>query len=174
MALKKGQRVKLVYADAFDHAEGLAVGDRGTVVKLDSFMSDVYWDKLGKSTAVYTGQIVPVEEDERIVTLDSYQEQALRTANRDGHIYQRFCNWSMGLAGETGELIDLLKKHIFHRHRLDRQAAKKELGDILWYVALLAHELGYTLSDVAETNIQKLTARYGNGFSSEASINRAE
>lgn len=108
------------------------------------------------------------------VGLDSYQTLALTTANREGTAKTRLPNWSMGLAGESGELIDILKKHVYHGHALDMEAAKKELGDVLWYVAVLASELGFKLSEVAEANIEKLEKRYTNGFSREASINRAK
>lgn len=77
-----------------------------------------------------------------------------------------------GLAGETGELIDLLKKHLFHGHPLDLKKARSEIGDVLHYLAVLTHVLGFTLSDVAEGNIAKLEARYPDGFSSAASLNR--
>lgn len=105
--------------------------------------------------------------------LDEYQQAALRTwkqqPQRDGIL-----NALLGLTGEAGECADYLKKVLFHGHELDLERIKKEIGDVHYYCAVLAHELGLTLSDVAEENIAKLRARYPSGWSQEASINRKE
>lgn len=79
---------------------------------------------------------------------------------------------AMGLAGEAGEVVDLLKKHLYHGHSLDRDKLTKELGDCLWYLAVLAHLNGVDLADVAAANVVKLRARYPDGFSEERSRNR--
>jgi len=111
------------------------------------------------------------EHGEAEMKLDEYQRQAMRTGS--GSNPEIRLNLSaMGLAGEAGEFVDLVKKHLFHGHPLDVGKAKKELGDVLWYVAFAASALGFDLSDVAEANIAKLKARYPDGFSSEASLNR--
>lgn len=81
-------------------------------------------------------------------------------------------NYSMGLAGESGEVVDLLKKHIHHGHELDRDEAKEEMGDVLHYLSGLATMLGFTLEEVAHANIEKLMKRYPEGFTQEDSINR--
>lgn len=81
----------------------------------------------------------------------------------------------MGLAGEAGEVADEIKKAIFHRHGLAPETVsklKKELGDVLWYVAALCTNLGLSIEDVMEENITKLKQRYPDGYSSEASISR--
>jgi NTP pyrophosphatase (non-canonical NTP hydrolase) len=80
----------------------------------------------------------------------------------------------MGLAGESGELIDLLKKHIFHGHPLDEEKVAKELGDIQWYWANMCTELGFSASAIMEANIEKLRARYPQGFSSADSLARRD
>jgi NTP pyrophosphatase (non-canonical NTP hydrolase) len=80
----------------------------------------------------------------------------------------------LGLVGESGEVVDLIKKHVYHGHPLDSDKLLKELGDVLWYVAALATALDVELSEVAAKNIAKLTARYPEGFSSEASMNRVD
>lgn len=82
--------------------------------------------------------------------------------------------WAMGLAGEAGEFVDLMKKHHGHGHPLDREKALKELGDVLWYTAVLSHSLGYTLSQVAQENSRKLRERYESGFTVAESIGRKE
>lgn len=78
----------------------------------------------------------------------------------------------MGLCGEAGEVADLIKKSMFHGHKLDLDKLKLELGDVLWYIAALATSLGMSLDEIAVGNIAKLQLRYKEGFSSEASINR--
>ena len=80
----------------------------------------------------------------------------------------------LGLAGESGELLDLFKKWIFHGKPLDEEHAKKELGDVLWYVAEIAHSMGWDLDEIMAMNIDKLRARYPEGFSTEMSNHRAE
>jgi NTP pyrophosphatase (non-canonical NTP hydrolase) len=81
--------------------------------------------------------------------------------------------WSaVGLAGEAGEILDYIKKGIFHRHGVDKEKLKDELGDQLWYLTMLAEQYGLTLENIMVFNIEKLKRRYPNGFSSEDSINR--
>ena len=78
----------------------------------------------------------------------------------------------LGLAGESGELLDLFKKWIFHRKPLEEEHAKKELGDVMWYVAEIAHSMGWDLDEVMQMNVDKLKARYPQGFSTELSNHR--
>ena len=109
------------------------------------------------------------------MTPNEYQMLALRTANLHERTKDlRLCNWAMGLSGETGEAVDMLKKAIHHQHVLEDDALKKELGDICWYIAVLAAEFNIEFEDLLKTNIDKLKARYPEGFSSEASLNRKD
>ena len=71
---------------------------------------------------------------------------------------------TMGLSGEVGELNDMIKKWIFHKSDMDITHAKKELGDILWYVACMAESFGWSLDEIMRMNIDKLKARYPEGF----------
>lgn len=71
---------------------------------------------------------------------------------------------ALGLSGEIGEFNDLLKKWVFHEKPLDVDHAKKELGDIMWYVAMMCHSFGWELNDILQMNIDKLKARYPEGF----------
>lgn len=104
-----------------------------------------------------------------------YQQLAERTARTAKETPEkRFINFSFGLTGETGEVIDCLKKHLFHGHPLDREKLKIELGDVMWYVATLATTAGISLQDVAEANIEKLRKRYPEGFSEERSNHRED
>lgn len=81
-------------------------------------------------------------------------------------------NAVLGLTGEAGECADLLKKHLYHGHDYDSIEMVKELGDVLWYIALAAYSMGYTLDEVMEKNLSKLYARYPDGFTTERSLNR--
>jgi NTP pyrophosphatase (non-canonical NTP hydrolase) len=109
----------------------------------------------------------------KIIFLDQYQEAALRTAGSARNDKIEALNVTgLGVAGEAGEVADMVKKHLFHKHPLDELKFEKELGDVLWYEALGAHAIKRKLSDVATTNIKKLIDRYPDGFSKERSLNR--
>lgn len=83
-------------------------------------------------------------------------------------------NYAMGLSGEAGEVTDLIKKEVHHKHHIDIIDVKKELGDTLHYLSGIATMYGLTLEEVATANIEKLKKRYPNGFSESDSINRVE
>lgn len=103
-----------------------------------------------------------------------YQALAMRTAPATMPLEAALNMGGLGLAGEAGEVVDILKKHLHHGHPLDAAKVSKELGDVLWYVALIADRCGLNLNDVAKENVEKLKRRYPAGFSSAASINRSE
>ncbi len=105
---------------------------------------------------------------------NEYQELAARTRNETLSPKMELGNYSLGIPCEAGEVGDIMKKHIYHNHALDKDEVIKELGDTLWYMANLCTLLEIDLSEVAETNIEKLKKRYPNGFSQEDSINRKE
>lgn len=95
----------------------------------------------------------------RTMRFDTYQAEMHRTYHHgrlEGH--------ALGLAGETGEICDMVKKALYHKVPYDLDAMKKELGDLLWYLTAVASDHGFKLSDVAETNVQKLRKRYPSGF----------
>jgi len=108
------------------------------------------------------------------MTLDEYQELAARTLGRDRTHEQQLANAALGLAGEAGEVADVIKKHLFHATPLDQQALVKELGDCLWYIGAFATVLGLSMDDIAQRNIEKLRQRYPEGFDTERSRNRTE
>ena len=83
-------------------------------------------------------------------------------------------NGVMGLCGESGEAIDIVKKWLAQGHELDREKLAKELGDICWYLAETATALGLSLEDIMAANIEKLKARYPEGFDTARSVNRVE
>lgn len=110
----------------------------------------------------------------KLGAFDEYQIAARVTANTGGNKRDRILNWALGISGEAGEVVDMIKKFIFHNHSLDKEELIKEIGDILWYLANMAYELDEWFGDVADLNIDKLAARYPEGFSEERSVNRIE
>lgn len=106
---------------------------------------------------------------------NQYQIQSRRTVRETCLLtprQQRLLGHCLGLAGESGEVMDLIKKHTHHGHGLDKNKLQEELGDVLWYLAQIAAELNIDLSEVARENLAKLESRYPNGFSEEASRQR--
>ena len=108
------------------------------------------------------------------MTPNEYQKLAMTTLNPALSKEQVLVNGVMGLCGEAGEAIDLVKKHLHQGHDLDKEALVKELGDIAWYLAETATALDIPLEEVLQRNIEKLRRRYPEGFSTEHSVNREE
>ena len=106
--------------------------------------------------------------------VDKYQELAMRTLNPEIDKKELILNAAMGLCGESGEVIDLVKKHLFQGHDLDDEKLIKELGDVAWYSAEAATALNVDISEILEKNIKKLENRFPDGFNSNRSINRGE
>ena len=108
------------------------------------------------------------------MTINEYQCEALRTASnteiacRDNLMI----NGVMGLNGEAGECIDMVKKYMFQGHELSTEKLAKELGDVAWYLAVTAHAIGYDLEHILRMNVEKLRARYPDGFEVEKSVHR--
>ena len=108
------------------------------------------------------------------MTGNEYQRLAMATLNPALSKQDVLINGVMGLCGESGEAIDIVKKHLHQGHDLDNEKLIKELGDIAWYLAEVAYALNVKLDDVFQQNIEKLKARYPMGFDTERSINREE
>ena len=108
------------------------------------------------------------------MTPNEYQKLAMTTCNPTLNREELLLNSLMGLCGEAGEAMDLLKKHRFHGHELNRDALIHELGDVAWYLAEAATALDLGLEEILTCNIEKLKARYPEGFSVERSVHRAE
>jgi len=104
--------------------------------------------------------------------LSEYQDLAQRTANTSLPFEKRLMVAALGLCGESGEVSEHIKKFSGHGHQLDVDKVKKELGDVLWYVAEIADLLGLDLNEIAQANISKLAARFPEGFSEWRSQNR--
>ena len=116
-----------------------------------------------------------MEAPQEQYTLNSYQKDASRTLSPTRRLDNNsLAMGGLGIAGETGEVVDLIKKVVAHDHPLDQQKLVEELGDVLWYISALATLMGVQLEDVALANVAKLKKRYPNGFESIRSIHRTE
>lgn len=122
-----------------------------------------------------------------------YQSLAMRTNDRrcderlikkEGEIYENdalsymdfggILNAALGLSGEVGEFNDMLKKWIFHEKALDITHLKKELGDVMWYIAMMCQSFGWNLDEILQMNVDKLKARYPQGFDVAMANNRKD
>ena len=104
-------------------------------------------------------------------SLNYYQHQAMYFALPECRLLP---NAALGLCGEAGEFAEHVKKHMFMGKPLDSAHLAKELGDVLWYVALACEVLGISLQDVCDANIAKLSARYPNGFVNGGGVRTGE
>ena len=108
------------------------------------------------------------------MNINEYQKEAMTLLNPALTEKDVLMNALMGLCGESGEAIDLMKKHLYQGHELDREKLIKELGDVAWYLAEAATGLGIDLSEVFQRNLDKLHARYPQGFDTKRSQNREQ
>jgi NTP pyrophosphatase (non-canonical NTP hydrolase) len=97
------------------------------------------------------------------MTFDDYQKKALTTVHNDYEPLMEKTIWAMGLAGEAGEVVEKWKKIVAYKKgeisSEDLEELKKELGDVVWYIAVFAHSLGIPLEDVIQANVKKLADR---------------
>ena len=110
------------------------------------------------------------------MTFDEYQEKALTTAifNKDPLMDKTI--WAMGISGEAGEVLEKWKKIVAYKDGKvsedDKSEIKKELGDVVWYISMLAHSLDLSFDDVMNLNIEKLASRKSRGVQKGAGDNR--
>ena len=108
------------------------------------------------------------------MTVNEYQKMAMATLNPALAKKDVLINGVMGLCGEAGEAIDVVKKHLAQGHPLDREHLIQELGDVAWYLAETATALDVDLEEVFSRNIEKLRRRYPQGFAAQRSLEREE
>ena len=108
------------------------------------------------------------------MTINEYQKLAMTTLNPALSEKEVLLNGVMGLCGESGEAIDLVKKWMMQGHDLDKAHLAKELGDVAWYLAETATAIGYDLETILQANIDKLKARYPEGFTADRSMHRKQ
>ncbi len=106
--------------------------------------------------------------------INEYQKEAMKSLNTSLNNDEVLLNGVMGLCGESGEVIDILKKHLSQGHELNKNKMIEELGDVAWYLAETAFALGIDLDTVLKINLEKLKKRYPDGFTVKDSINRDE
>ena len=103
-----------------------------------------------------------------------FQREARRSL-RDDLPYEAMCsNMCMGLAGEMGEVIDIMKKHIYQGKELDITDVIEEVGDVLWYIANFCNVNNITMDECMESNIKKLRKRFPNGFTTKDANERKD
>ena len=130
------------------------------------------YEKLGLR---YDAECYEICNDQRReLTANEYQRLAMKTLNPDLNKKDVLINGVMGLCGESGEAIDIVKKWLAQGHELDKEKLAKELGDIAWYLAETAYALEIPLEKILRANIEKLKKRYPEGFAAERSVFRAE
>ena len=106
------------------------------------------------------------------MNINEYQELAMTTLNPQLNKKEVLINSVMGLCGESGEAIDIVKRWMAQGHALDKAKLCKELGDVAWYLAETAYALDLSLEEILRGNLEKLKKRYPQGFTVEKSVNR--
>jgi NTP pyrophosphatase (non-canonical NTP hydrolase) len=110
------------------------------------------------------------------VNFDEYQKRALTTASSTGNEFKDIMHWILGVSGESGEIAEKAKKIIRDKKgaisEADKAELSNEIGDVLWYLAVLAHELGIPLEDIASNNLAKLKSRQHRGVIGGSGDNR--
>lgn len=107
-------------------------------------------------------------------SLLEYQREASRTIKKNANTNELLVEMGIGIIGEAGEVVNEIKKIVFHEHNVNKEKIKEELGDTLWYISGMCSVLGLSLEEVAIQNIDKSKKRYPNGFSRANSVNRRE
>ena len=106
------------------------------------------------------------------MNINDYQAMAMTTLNPELSRKEVLINSVMGLCGESGEAIDIVKKWLAQGHALDKEHLAKELGDIAWYLAEAATALDLSLEEILQANLDKLKKRYPQGFETQRSVTR--
>ena len=107
--------------------------------------------------------------------LDTYQQQLSKTYKTYPKFSEtdlRLLDWGLGLGGESGEVLDILKHHVLHQEPLDKMELAKELGDVMWYLTAIAQTVDIKMIDVLRLNMAKLAHRHGGQYDASGSVNR--
>lgn len=105
------------------------------------------------------------------MNISEYQKKSIRTMKFDYSVSTHCC---LGLAGETGEVIDIIKKSVYYKKELDKKKVTEELGDVMFYLVNLATSLDISMENVLEQNVEKLLKRYPGGFTEKDAIERKD
>ena len=107
------------------------------------------------------------------MTGNEYQKLAARTVNKELSPGEMVLHSLHGMVGEIGEIHSMYQK-VFQGHSLSEEHAKKEIGDLLWFIAEYCSAHGWPMDEIMEMNIEKLKARYPDGFDIDHSLNRKD
>lgn len=108
------------------------------------------------------------------MNIKDYQLASRRFLNKDLSFNEKILNMGLGLSGEVGEVNDQIKKGFFQGHPINLKHMEEELGDVMWYLVNLATLYGMDMEKILEGNYNKLSTRYPDGFSEEASMLRVD
>lgn len=110
------------------------------------------------------------------MTLEEYQKQALTTVIASDSEFRDLLHWVLGINGEAGEIAEKIKKIIRDKNgevsEADKAELAKEVGDVLWYLAVFAHHLGVPFEQIAQQNLDKLQSRKARGVLGGSGDNR--
>ena len=110
------------------------------------------------------------------MNFNEYQKQALTTASSTGDEFKDVMHWVLGITGEAGEIAEKIKKIVRDKNGVisdsDKAELSSEIGDVLWYLAVLSHELGLSFEDIADANLVKLKSRKHRGVIGGSGDNR--
>ena len=107
------------------------------------------------------------------MTLNEYQQLAARTMSKDLTPLGQERHALHGMVGEIGEIHSIYQK-VYQGHSPSEEHKKKECGDLMWFLAEYCTANGWDLDEIASMNIEKLKARFPDGFDVERSLHRAE
>ena len=106
--------------------------------------------------------------------IKEFQLKSTRTLNQALPKDMNIVNMCLGAYGEFSEVSELIKKHVFQGHELNREKVKEESGDTMFYLVNLATELDIDMTEVLQNNVDKLLVRYPEGFTAKASVERVD
>jgi len=96
--------------------------------------------------------------------LNEYQQVCKTTARKGKSVNEDLCNFGLGLTGEAGDIASCIKKLIFHKNESIKQGIKENIGDMMWYTAMICNSMNWNFEKILEENIKKLKTRYPQGF----------
>lgn len=107
------------------------------------------------------------------INLDDYQKSCALTAYKSEIKEKEILTWGLGITGEAGDVASCIKKTEIHGND-KRDGIKENLGDTMWYIAMICNYYGWSLNDVVVENMKKLEQRYNGSFSYEAAQRKGE
>ena len=97
------------------------------------------------------------------MNLKEYQEKCKKTAKSFDDEKEAMSDWGLGASGEAGDLAGCIKKTFYHNND-QTSGIRENIGDVMWYLAMICNTMGWELDDITNENIEKLSKRYNDGF----------